>query len=195
MSESSSFSSQEASSDPAAARWLGRLVTLATGLGMVLSAASILASLALICYAVVMRHAFNSAPNWVDDTVGFMLIGTVMFAAPATMRQGGHIAVDMLTGKLGPKGSAVIDCWSALAMMAVSLIFIVNGWETVQSSKMLGISTSGTVEIPVYLLQTMMPIGGVLMLMVAIESLLRMATGLPSLAVHGHGPHSAGDEP
>ena len=185
---------EPAAHEPYPIRLLGHVVSASTLLGMALSALSVLTSLALISYAVVMRYAFNAAPTWVDDTVGFMLVGTVMFAAPATMRHGGHIAVDMLTGKLGRKGRFGVDLWSSMAMTAVALIFIVNGWDTAMSSRMLGISTSGNVEMPVYQLQLLLPVGGALMLLVSIESLLRLLTGLPSLAQFGHGPHGMGDE-
>lgn len=194
MSYSTSSLSDQQATEPPVIRLVGHLVGYATTLGMAISAASVLTSLALISYAVLMRYAFNSAPTWVDDTVGFILVGTVMFAAPATMRQGGHIAVDMLTGQLGPKGRFWIDVWSSLAMVAVSLILMANGWETALSSRMIGISTSGTVEIPIFWLQLMLPLGGVLMLLVALEALLRLVTGLPSLARHDHGPQITGDE-
>lgn len=194
MSHSTFPPSRQQAAEPLAIRLFGRLVGYATTLGIAISAASVLISLALISYAVLMRYVFNSAPTWVDDTVGFMLVGTVMFAAPATMRQGGHIAVDMLTGQLGPRGRFWVDVWSSLAMVAVSLIFMVNGWETALSSRMLGISTSGNVEMPIFWLQLMLPLGGALMLLVALEALLRLAAGLPSLAQRSHGPHTAGDE-
>ena len=86
------------------------------------------------------------------------------------MRRGGHIAVDILTSQLSRKGQRWLDTWSTLAMSAVALILIVNGWETAQSSRMLGISTSGTVELPVYQLQLLLPLGGLLMLLVSLEA-------------------------
>ena len=180
--------------EPAAARALGRLVGIATAAGMALSALGVLASLVLIAYAVVMRYGFNAAPTWVDDVVGFLLVGIVMLAAPATMRKGGHISVDMLTGRLGAAGRRWTEIWSTLAMLAVALILLVNGWTTAISSRMLGISTSGTVEMPIYLLQLLLPIGGALMLLVTLEALLRLALRLPSLAEPGHGPHTVKDE-
>jgi TRAP-type C4-dicarboxylate transport system permease small subunit len=179
---------------PPAIEWLGGLIRVVTTIATALAAAGVLVSLGLITYAVVMRYAFNSAPTWVDDSVGFILVGIVMLATPATLRQGGHINVDMLTGQLGARGRRWVDVWATLAVLAVSLILVVNGWQTVASSKMLGISTSGTVEMPIYLLQLLLPLGGALMALVSIEALLRLAVGAPSLAERHHGPHSAEDE-
>ena len=161
---------------------LGRAIGWITNAAMALSAVGILASLAMVAYAVVMRYVFNSAPTWVDDSVGFILVGVVMLGAATTLRQGGHINVDMLTDRLGPRGKRRAEAWATFSVLLVSLILIVNGWQTAMSSRMLGISTSGNVEVPVYLLELLLPLGGVLMLLVSLEGLLRLALGLPPAA-------------
>jgi TRAP-type C4-dicarboxylate transport system permease small subunit len=158
---------------------LGRAIGWITNAAMALSALGILASLVMVAYAVVMRYVFNSAPTWVDDSVGFTLVGVVMLAAASTLRQGGHISVDMLTDRLGARGKRRAEIWATFSVLLVSLILIVNGWQTAMSSRAIGISTSGNVELPVYLLELLLPLGGVLMLLVSVEGLLRLALGLP----------------
>ena len=158
---------------------LGRAIGWITNAAMALSALGILISLVMVAYAVVMRYVFNSAPTWVDDSVGFILVGVVMLGAATTLRQGGHINVDMLTDRLGPRGKRFAEAWATFAVLLVSLILIVNGWQTAMSSRLLGISTSGNVEVPAYLLELLLPLGGVLMLLVSLEGLLRLALGLP----------------
>jgi TRAP-type C4-dicarboxylate transport system permease small subunit len=158
---------------------LGRAIGWITNAAMALSAAGILASLVMVAYAVVMRYVFNSAPTWVDDSVGFLLVGIVMLGAATTLRQGGHINVDMLTDRLGAAGKRRAEIWATLSVLLVSLILIVNGWQTAMSSRAIGISTSGNVEMPVYVLELLLPLGGVLMLLVSLEALLRLALGMP----------------
>lgn len=170
---------------------LERFVGLAMKMAMAISAAGVLVCLGLIAYSVVMRYGFNSPPTWVDDTVGFVLVAIVMFAAPVTLRQGGHISVDMLTGMLGPTGKRWVAMWSTLSVLIVSGILVVNGWDTVVASKMFGVVTTGNVEVPVYLLQVLIPVGGGLMLLVALEALVRQLAGAPSLATHAHLPEDA----
>ena len=158
---------------------LGRAIGWITNAAMALSALGILASLVMVAYAVVMRYVFNSAPTWVDDSVGFILVGIVMLGAASTLRQGGHINVDMLTERLGAAGKRRAEMWATFSVLLVSLILIVNGWQTAMSSRAIGISTSGNVELPAYLLELLLPLGGVLMLLVSLEALLRLALGLP----------------
>ena len=161
---------------------IGRGVgALAQG-AMALSALGVLVSLGLIAYSVVLRYAFNRPPVWVDDVVGFLLVGTVMLAAAHTLRKGEHIGVDILTERLGPRGRRWAEAWGMAGVVVVSVILIVNGWNTAMFAKMLGILTSGEVEVPLYWLQLLLPLGGLLMLLVALEALLRLALGAPSLA-------------
>jgi TRAP-type C4-dicarboxylate transport system permease small subunit len=165
-----------------AARLLGAL----TGAAVALSAAGVLASLALIAWAVVMRYAFNRPPAWVDDAVGFLLVGVVMLAAAQVLRRGEHIGVDLLTSRLSPRARAWADAWSALAVLAAALVLVVNGWSTAMFSRQLGIVAEGNVEIPVYWVQLFLPLGGLMMAIVALESLARLAAGAPQAEVrHG----------
>lgn len=174
---------------PALVAGIERVLGGITGFAMGLSAIGILIALGLVVYAVVARYGFNAAPTWVDDTVGFMLAGIVMLATASTLRRGQHVSVDMLTGALStrsPRAKRIADLWSALAVGVFSVMLIVNGWETAMSSRMLGITTSGNVEIPIYWLELLLPLGGGLMLLVTIEALLRLLTNTPSLATGGH---------
>ena len=66
---------------------LARAIELMNRAATALSAAGVLISLVLIAWAVVMRYAFNRPPAWVDDTVGFMLVGIVMLAASQSLRR------------------------------------------------------------------------------------------------------------
>jgi TRAP-type C4-dicarboxylate transport system permease small subunit len=163
-------------------RWLAtfeRIVGAITWVATALSAAGVLAALAFVAYGVVMRYVFNAAPTWVDDTVGYMLVGIVMLAAATTLRQGAHINVDILTGDLKGKRRRAADAWSMLAVLVFAVVLIVNGVQTAMFAKSLGLNTTGNVEVPVFWLQLLMPIGGVLLLLASIEGLLRIALGLP----------------
>lgn len=165
-----------------AARALGALSQAATAA----SALGVLASLALITWAVVMRYAFNRPPAWVDDAVGFLLVGIVMLAAAQVMRRGEHIGVDLLTTRLSPRGQRWAQAWAALAALAASLVLVVNGWSTAMFSRQLGIVAEGNVEVPVYLVQLLLPLGGLMMALAALEALARIAAGAPPLAAPSH---------
>lgn len=154
---------------------LGALSQAAIGL----SAAAVLAALALVTWAVAMRYGFNRPPAWVDDTVGFLLVGIVMLGAAQTLRRGEHIGVDLLTSRLSPRARRWADAWASLAALVASLVLVVNGWNTAMFSRQLGIVAEGNVEIPVFWVQLLLPLGGLMMALVALEALARLAAGAP----------------
>ena len=162
---------------------LERAIGAVNGVAMAASAASVLASLVLIAWAVVMRYAFSRPPIWADEVVGFLLVGIVMLATAQSLRRGEHIGVDLFTAHLGPRGRLWARLWSLLTVAIVSIILIVNGWQTAMFSRKLGVLTEGNIEMPVFWLQLLLPVGGLMMLLVCLEALLRMAGGAPSLAM------------
>lgn len=162
-----------------ALRALSRLVATLAGAAMALAAASLLASLALIGWSVVMRYVFNDAPVWVDEAVAMALVAIVMLAAAQALRDGEHIAVDLLVGRLGPSARRWAHAWGAVATAAIAIVLIVNGWGTAMLAKTLGLLTEGTLEWPTWLLMLLMPVGGALLLLAAVETLWRTAIGAP----------------
>lgn len=167
-------------------RALSALNRVITGACMALSAAGVLLALVAVCYGVVMRYVFGTPTSWVDDIVSFMLVGIIMLATANTLRQGRHINVDILTANLGERGQRWAAAWASLSVAVFAIFLILNGWETVEFSRTLGMMTTGNVEIPIFWLQLLMPLGGVLLLLVALESLLKLVLGYPLPPTSGH---------
>jgi len=170
-----------------ALRALGQVVRVLAGAGMAVAAACLLLSLCLIGWAVVMRYSFNAAPVWVDEVVGFLLVAVVMLAAARTLRQGEHIGVDLMVDRLGPAARRWARAWAALAVGVVACVLIINGWGTASLARMLGLVTEGNLEWPTWILMLLMPLGGALLLLAAIEACWRALAGLPALGKGGHG--------
>ena len=163
--------------DPPALRALGRVVAALAAFATALAALSLLASLALIGWAVVMRYVFNAAPIWVDEVVGFALVAVVMLGAAQVFRRGEHIGVDLLTTRLTGRGRRLAQAWAAVATGVIAGVLIVNGWETAALARRLGLLTEGSLEWPTWWLMLLMPVGGTLLLLAAVEALWRALVG------------------
>lgn len=176
--------------EPRLLRALGRLNRALCDGAIALAAIGLLVSLALIGWSVVMRYGLNRPPVWTDDAVGFLLVAIVMLATAQVLRRAEHIGVDVFTDRLSGRAARWAQGWAALAAGVVSVILVVNGWETAMQSRQFGIMTEGRLELPVWWLMLLLPVGGTLMALVALETLWRLALGLPPLATH----HLRGDE-
>ena len=162
-------------------------------LSMALAALALIASLGMVVHSVAMRYVFNVPQTWVDDLVGFLLVAIVLLGAGDVMRRGEHIGVDLFTSRLGAKGQRVAAIWALLAVLVTAVMFVIEGWETVRFSKMLGIVSQGHLEVPIYIVQLAVPIGGALFGLAALAALLRTALGEDVRVSRGEASHVADD--
>lgn len=178
--------------EPAALRVLGKAIAWVNRAAMAVSAAALLVSVALIGWSIVMRYVLNRPPVWVDEVIGFLLVGIVMLAAADVLRRGEHIGVDVLTANLRGRARLWAQAWASLSALAVGLLLVVNGWETAMFSRMLDVRAEGYLEVPVYSLMLLLPLGGLLLALTAAEAFARLATGAPPLSEHA-APEEAGE--
>lgn len=164
------------------AAFIYRAIRILTDAAAAVAAASVLVMLALVSYSVAMRYLLNAPKPWVDEVVGFLLVGSVMFAVAEALRRGEHISIDLLTEKLGPRAKRAAAVFGLLAVLATAAALAWEGWETVAFARMLGLMTEGYVTLPLWLLQLMIPLGGALLLLACLAELLRIAAGLPPAA-------------
>ncbi len=163
---------------------LSRVVSLLVAAGMGVAALALLSSMFLIGWAVVMRYVFNAAPVWVDEVVSFSLVAIVLLGAAQTLRRGEHIGVDLLVERLPPAGKRWARAWGALATMLMAAVLVWNGWGTAMLARQLGLLTEGALEWPTWMLMLLMPVGGALLLLAALEALWRAVLDAPPLFSH-----------
>jgi TRAP-type C4-dicarboxylate transport system permease small subunit len=144
--------------------------------GQGLAALSCLACLALVCYGVAARYFFGRPQPWVDEMVGWLVAATVMLAAAEAQRRGENIGVDFLIERwTGAKRNAVLGI-GAICVAIVGGMLLVEGIETVAFTRMLGITSNVLPEWPYWAVQALVPLGGALLLLVALMQVIRWAT-------------------
>ncbi|WP_051340930.1 TRAP transporter small permease [Azospirillum halopraeferens] len=186
-----------------AARAVAVFDALAAGvslIGMALAALGLLASLGLVVWAIGMRYLLNTPVPWTDELVGYLLVAIVMLAAADALRRGEHIAVDVLTDRLSGRGRRITAALGLVSVIAAGGALMVEGWKTVEFTQMLGIVSTGYLEMPMHLPQALVPIGGAMLALAGLAGLARMAVGRPPVdgpegkgegetIVHGAGGH------
>lgn len=175
---------------PRLVRLLDRTIGLVCLIAAGVAALLLLVSLGLVGYSVVMRYFMNRPIPWVDELVGYLLVALVMLAAADALKRGEHIAVDLMTSKLGPRGQRLSLAAGQLAVLVVGVALVIGGCQTAAFSKMLGIYSTGYLAVPIHLPQTLVPVGGGLLALAALAGLMRMAVGDPPTTDDGESGHA-----
>lgn len=142
-------------------------------IGLALAALALLASLVTIGYSVLMRYVFGAPLTWTDELVGYLLVASVMLAAPDALLEGEHISVDIVTERLTGRGRKTAYLLGLAAVAATALLLLVEGLRTVEFSRMVGLRSNGYFALPLWLPQLLIPAGALLLLLAAIVAFLR----------------------
>lgn len=92
---------------------------------------AVLAIVLLITYDVAMRFFFEEPQLFVDEVASFLELFVIFGGLAYTFRTGGHVRVDLLTGRLPARARARLR----VAALALGLVFLaVVIWTTAQSA-------------------------------------------------------------
>ncbi|MEO8560278.1 MAG: TRAP transporter small permease [Rhodospirillales bacterium] len=160
-------------------RALDRGADLLSQAAAFLATIAMLASLALVVFGIAARYLLKTPQSWSDELVGYLLVGIVMFAATDALRKGEHIAIDILTGRLKPAGRRLVALLGLATVALFALLMIDKGWEMVAFSRMVDMHSNQDLGAPLWVVQLMIPVGGILLLISAVTLFLRELIGDP----------------
>ncbi len=148
----------------AVSEWIGRTIAWLT-LGMVL----------VTLLIVALRYLFNSGSIALQETVIYMHAAVFMLAMGYTLRHDGHVRVDLIYNRLGPKGQALVDLLGTLLLLIPFALFIIwVSWGYVANSWALLEGSRETGGLPlVWLLKGVIPLMGVLLITQGVSQALR----------------------
>lgn len=128
---------------------------------------------------VVLRYVFDWGSIALQESVTYMHGLVFMLGAAYTLRQDGHVRVDIVYRTLGPRGRAMVDLLGTLLLLLpVCLYILMESWPYVVSSWAVFEGSREAGGLPgVFLLKTLM------VLMPALLILQGLADGLRSLLV------------
>lgn len=167
-----------------AARGFESAVAFVSRVAMLLAGAACLTTLGFVCYAIAMRYFFNQPQAWSDEAVGWLVVVLVMLALPEAQRRGEHIGVDALTERLRGRARRGVAVLGIVSVAIVAWLFVTEGIETVEFTRMIGLLSNVLPDIPLWAVQALIPIGGALLLLVTLSQLLCYLAGLEPRTAH-----------
>lgn len=156
---------------PAFIRWLDNIAQI-TGT----STAWLTAIMVIIaCLVVILRHGFDIGSIALQESVTYMHAAVFMLGAAYTLKNDGHVRVDIVHKKMSRHTRAWVEVLGSLLFSLPLMIFI--GWgsvEFVQESWRIaeGSTDSGGIG-GVYLLKSLLPLMALSVSLQAIAELLR----------------------
>ena len=139
----------------------------------VLSSLLIFVSFCLMIFAIFQRYFLNTPLKWGDEMLGYLLVAIVMSGVAEALRRGDHVAIDLLTSFFGIKVRALLTYLSYTAVLAFAVIFGISADEVVRFSYGFGSYSPGYLEAPMWIPQSTMIAGSVLLGLGALAGLVR----------------------
>ena len=142
------------------------------------AAAWLCLAVVLIQFAVVvLRYAFGTGSIWLQESILYSHAALFLLAAAWTLRNEGHVRVDIFYGAASPRTKAMVDLTGALmllipfaaAILYFSLPYVMRSWAIAEGSR----ETSG---LPfVYLLKTLIPVFAGMLILQGVSQAIRAA--------------------
>ena len=135
--------------------------------------------LVLLCCLIsagnaVVRYAVNYSSNGWLEIQWYIFTGLVLLGAPYTLRMNEHVRVDLIYGKLSPRGCAWVDLIGTLVFLMPAMLmtcwmawpFFVDAWHLNEYSS----NPGGLIRWPVKLL---LPLGFGLLILQGVAEMIK----------------------
>jgi TRAP-type mannitol/chloroaromatic compound transport system permease small subunit len=129
---------------------------------------------------VVLRYVFGIGSIWLSESIIYGHAALFMLAAAWTLREGGHVRVDVFYADAAPRTKAWVDLiGSLLLLLPFMLVLLWFAWPYVMRSWAILERSRETSGIPaVYLLKTLIPLFALMMALQGVAQAIRAASTL-----------------
>jgi TRAP-type mannitol/chloroaromatic compound transport system permease small subunit len=122
---------------------------------------------------VVLRYGFNRPTIWVHETTQQIFAMAFLLGGAYTLREGGHVRVDIVSRRLSKKGRAVLELITYIFYFLFNVVLLWKGGEMAYESVMMLEKTQTPWEPYVFHVIVAIPIAAILMLLQGIADFIR----------------------
>jgi TRAP-type C4-dicarboxylate transport system permease small subunit len=158
-----------------------RLAAALARVSAALAGVAVLLCFALVCYSVAMRYFLDDPVTWSDEVTGWLVVAVVMLGVADAQARGEHIGVDLLTDRASPRLRRALGLFGTALVAACAGLIAWQGVEMVQFSAMLDLRSNTLGWAALWPVQALVPLGGALLLAVALAQLVALAAGAPGV--------------
>jgi TRAP-type C4-dicarboxylate transport system permease small subunit len=137
-----------------------------------------------VTYEIIARYLFNAPTTWAQEISIFFLLALALLGLAPTLAADEHIRIDLLTHKLPRPVQRWLQIATLAAIAVYAAIAAVGGFEIVRQSLRFGRKSLTLLEVPVWIPQTLLPIG---MALLALTAVVGIAALLSEPKANGSG--------
>lgn len=157
-------------------RLLSVLGPINDGLAVLTSAVAMIVvaiMVAALTASAVTRYVSGTGYDWLIELPPALVPWLVFPLLGPLLRQGRHIAVDLLPTYLSGRPGLVLSLFGNLVTLVGALIFLLAGNEAVALFRRLGQLMELEIEIPIWWMYLAFPVGFSILALFAVEAILR----------------------
>lgn len=130
---------------------------------------------------VLMRYAFSTGSVAMQELEWHLMSPLTLLCIAYTIKHEGHVRVDILFARLPVRVQQAIDLFSAIAVVALSVIVILLSWRYMMQSYRMGEGSPDPGGLPYrFILKAMIPAGFALLLLQSLAATARAIAALLS---------------
>lgn len=98
--------------------------------------------LVLVCVEILMRNVAQASFLWAEEVARYLMIWSVYFAAASLVGSGGHLRVELLVDKVGPKLRKALNIFAEIWVLAFAVALTISGYQFVETSFFIGFTSA-----------------------------------------------------
>lgn len=147
------------------------------GVFVVAAAVLLFAMILMVSYSVLGRKFFGLSGAWAVELSEYIMLYLTFLVAPWVLKHDGHVRVDVLLSRLGPRSNLLADVITTIvATVACLVLFWFSLGVTVESYQR-GVTLMKILQVPEYLLLAVIPLGSLLLSLRLVCRLLQRFAG------------------
>ena len=144
-----------------------------SGFGLFLASITVLVLVGLITAELVLVHLFQRSLLFVDDLAGQLVAVFAFLGIAYCLREGALIRVEVFYSRLNAVWQPVADIVFSLASLLFAAIIEHYLIRLVFSSHRYGVRTLSALEMPLWIPQLVLPIGGAMLILAILAEIVR----------------------
>ncbi|MEL7032450.1 MAG: TRAP transporter small permease subunit [Pseudomonadota bacterium] len=176
------------------AKWLSSSLDRISGVAMGFAVTAAFLIILIQLAAVLLRYVFGLSFSWLNDSVIFSFAMIFLLGAAATLRDDGHVRVDILRSRFGPRTRAGIELFGAMAFVFPIGILILYAGSGLIARSWLDLEPFNESDgLPIqYLFKTLVPLFAILLIGQGLSQALKAALIVRGVSQAEDTPHAHG---